>query len=310
MFSMPSEARIVEVGPRDGLQNETQRVPTEVKVEFVDRLSRAGLAQIEVSSFVRPMWIPQLADAGEVFGRIARRPGTEYSALVPNLKGLERAVAAGVRSIAVLVSSSEAHNRQNLNRGIEESLADVAAVTAAARERGIRVRCYVSMVFGCPYEGEVPLARILGIAERLVALGVEEISLGDTVGFATPRQVWERVGAVAGICPVERLALHFHDTRGTALANVLAGLDVGVRTFDGSVGGLGGCPYAPGASGNLATEDLVQMLHGMGIRTGIDLPALVDASAFIERQLRKTLPGRYLRAVTGPCSSPEPASGR
>ncbi len=306
MIRLPETVRVVEVGPRDGLQNESQRVPTAVKVQFIDQLSRTGLPHIEVSSFVKPSWIPQLADAGDVFTAIERRPETLYSALVPNARGLERARTAGVSHVAVLVSSSETHNRKNLNRGIDDSLTDIHEVVQLARGMGMGVRSYLSMVFGCPFEGEVPLERVVRIAARLAEEGVDEISLGDTVGYATPRQVWERVAAIATVAPLDRLALHFHDTRGTALANVVAGLDAGVRTFDGSVGGLGGCPYAPGASGNLATEDLVQMLHGMGIATGIDLEALVGASAFIEAQLHKKLPGRYLRVVKGPCAIAEP----
>jgi len=305
MISFPDRVTVVEVGPRDGLQNEPRALPTDVKVRFVDLLTAAGLPRVEVTSFVRPDWIPQLADASDVFAGIRRAPAVRYSALVPNLRGLERAAAAGAQDVAALVSSSEAHNRKNLNRSITQSLDETREVIAAARGLGMGVRSYVSMVFGCPYEGDVPLSRVVSIVERLFQDGADEVSLGDTVGYATPKQVAERVGRLAQAVPVERLALHFHDTRGTALANVLVGLDLGIRVIDGSVGGLGGCPYAPGASGNLATEDLVQMLRGMGVETGIDLGRLVEASAFIERQVGKVLPGRYLRAATGPCSGPK-----
>ncbi|MCO4772756.1 MAG: hydroxymethylglutaryl-CoA lyase, partial [Deltaproteobacteria bacterium] len=252
-------------------------------------------------SFVHPRWIPQLADAEEVFARIARPEGTRLGALVPNARGLTRAKEAEVVDLAVFVSASETHNRKNLNRTIDESMENIAEVIAGVDRSKVWLRGYVSMVFGCPYEGEIDVANVISVATRLLDLGVDQISLGDTVGYGTPKDVQDRVTAIASEVPLDKVALHFHDTRGTALANILAGLDAGVRIFDAAVGGLGGCPYAPGASGNVATEDLIQMLHGMGVDTGVDLDALVDCAAFIESHLKKRLPGRYLRAVRGAC---------
>jgi len=296
MLSYPDSASIFEVGPRDGLQNEPTPIPTPTKIELVNRLSRAGLPYIEVSSFVDPRWIPQLGDAEQVFEAIERRPGTRYSALVPNMRGLGRALEAQVESIAVFVSASDTHNKKNLNRTIDESLENIAQVMNEVGESKTWVRGYVSMVFGCPYEGDIATAEVVRVARRLLDLGVDQISLGDTVGYANPRQVTEHMADIGSEIDISSLALHFHDTRGTALANIVAGLDSGVRVFDSAVAGLGGCPYAPGAAGNVATEDLVNMLHGMGIDTGIDLEALLDAAAFMEQQLGKRLPGRYLRA--------------
>jgi len=299
MLQSPQQVSIYEVGPRDGLQNEPAPVPTEVKVELVNRLASAGLPYVEVSSFVHPRWIPQLGDAEDVFAQIERREGVRYGALVPNMRGLQRAKEAGLQDVAVFVSSSEAHNKRNLNRSIDESFEDIEKVMAELSESGCWVRGYVSMAFGCPYEGEVPVDQVKRVVSRLLELGVHEVSLGDTVGLASPTSVSQRVRSLTTDLPAERMALHFHDTRGTALANVVAGLDAGITIFDGAVGGLGGCPYAPGATGNVATEDLVQMLHSMGIETGVDLDALVDAAAFIEEKLRKRLPGRYLRVARG-----------
>jgi hydroxymethylglutaryl-CoA lyase len=301
MLSFPDSARVCEVGPRDGLQNEPLPVPTDVKVAFVDKLTATGLPYIEVSSFVHPRWIPQLADAEELFQHIERREGTRYGALVPNMRGQERAAEIGLRDVAVFVSASETHNRRNLNRTIDESLDNIRDVVTASRDDGVWFRGYVSMVWGCPYEGDVPVGNVARVCRSLLDLGIDEISLGDTVGYGTPRDVVEVLAALAPELPLDRVALHFHDTRGTALANIVAGLDMGVRVFDGAVGGLGGCPYAPGASGNVATEDLVQMLHGMGVGTGVDLEALVDAAAYIEQHLKRRLPGRYLRVVRGAC---------
>jgi hydroxymethylglutaryl-CoA lyase len=303
MLQYPQRVAVYEVGPRDGLQNEPAPVPTDVKVELVNRLAAAGLPYVEVSSFVHPRWIPQLGDAEDVFARIERLPDVRYGALVPNLRGLERAREVGLRDVALFISSSEAHNKRNLNRSIDESFEDIEAVMAQLAGSGCWVRGYVSMVFGCPYEGDVPVDRVKNVIERLLALGVDQVSLGDTVGLASPASVSRVVGSLTDDLPAEKMALHFHDTRGTALANVIAGLDAGISIFDGAVGGLGGCPYAPGATGNVATEDLVQMLHSMGIETGIDLDALVDAAAFIEAKLRKRLPGRYLRVARGTYSS-------
>ena len=299
MLDLPDRASVYEVGPRDGLQNEPTPVPTDTKVDLIQRLAATGLPYVEASSFVHPRWIPQLGDAEEVFARIERREGVRYAALVPNMRGLERAQEAGLKDVAVFISASETHNQRNLNRSIDESLENIRQIMDALQGSGSWVRGYISMVFGCPYEGDVPVENVRRVADALLNLGVDQISLGDTVGHGTPRSVNERTRDLATDLPVERLALHFHDTRGTALANVVAGLDAGVRIFDGSIGGLGGCPYAPGASGNVATEDLVQMLHGMGIDTGVDLDALVDVALFVEGRLRKRLPGRYLRAARG-----------
>ncbi len=297
MMNRPGAVTVVEVGPRDGLQNESTMIATHDKVELIDRLSLAALAVIEVSAFVSPRWIPPMADAAEVFARIKRRPGTRYSALVPNLAGLDRAVAAGVSDIAVFAAASEQFSLKNINQSIDQSLATYREVCARAAELNIQVRGYVSTAFGCPFEGHVSPARVAEVADALVAMGVFEVSVSDTIGIAHPGQVPEVVGAVTERVPADRIALHFHDTRGTALANVLVALDLGIKTFDSSVGGLGGCPYAPGATGNLATEDLVFMLHGLGIRTGVDLDALIEASSFIESCITHPLPSRYYQAT-------------
>ena len=303
MLDFPPEVRVYEVGPRDGLQNEPSPVPTPVKVELIDRLTAAGFPYVEASSFVHPRWIPQLGDAEQVFERIERRDGVRLGALVPNMRGLARALEVGLDTIAVFVSASETHNRKNLNRSIDESLANIANVMADL-DPSTWTRGYISMVFGCPYEGDVPVPEVARVATSLLEMGVDQISLGDTIGWGDPRAVRDRMADLAPSVPLDRVALHFHDTRGTALANIVAGLDAGVRVFDGAVGGLGGCPYAPGASGNVATEDLVQMLHSMGVSTGVDLEGLVDAAAFIEQKLKKRLPGRYLRATRGQYCSP------
>lgn len=295
-FEAAAAVRIVEVGPRDGLQNERASLTTSDKIRFVDLLSRAGLAAIEVTAFVSPRWVPQMADAAEVVRGIERRPGTIYSALVPNMTGLTRAREAGIDEGAVFTAASETFSRRNINRGIEESLVEYAEVIGAARAIGMRMRGYISTCFGCPYEGRVPAKRVADIAERLVGMGAYEAVLSDTIGIAHPGQVREVLRAVKRRVPVERLALHFHDTRGTGLANVLAGLDEGVVTFDASAGGLGGCPYAPGAAGNLGTEDLVYVLDGLGIQTGVHLPAIVRASEFIENRLDHQLPSRVYQA--------------
>jgi hydroxymethylglutaryl-CoA lyase len=288
---------LVEVGPRDGLQNEAAQVATADKIAFVDRLSGAGLPAIEVSAFVSPKWVPRMADAAEVFAGIARRPGTRYTALVPNLAGLGRAVGAGVTEIAIFAASTETFSRRNINQSIDDSLATYRAVCDRARAAGRRVRGYLSTAFGCPYEGAVDPARVAEVASRLIELGVFEVSVSDTIGIAHPGQVPQVLDAVLARIPVEQVALHFHDTRGTALANVLAALPFGVATFDSSAGGLGGCPYAPGAAGNLATEDLVFMLSGLGIDTGVTLDAVVDASTFIAGRIGRALPSRYWQAT-------------
>ena len=293
----PSHVTIVEVGPRDGLQNEHAAVSTADKVELVDRLSAAALPAIEVSAFVSPKWVPQMADAADVFARIRRDPAIRYSALVPNITGLDRAHAAGVGEVALFAAASESFSLANINQSIGASLDTYRAVCARARALGMRVRGYVSTAFGCPYEGAVPPARVADVTASLVEMGAFEVAVSDTIGVAHPGQVPDVVKAVTDRVPLEKLALHFHDTRGTALANVLAALDLGVATFDASCGGLGGCPYAPGASGNLATEDLVYMLEGLGIHTGIDLAALLEASAFIEARIGGALPSRYYQAT-------------
>lgn len=275
----PGRVTVVEVGPRDGLQNEKGFVPTAVKVAFVEALAEAGIPVVETTAFVSPRAIPQLADSAEVFARVRKRPGTRYPVLVPNERGLSRALAAGVREIALFTAATDTFNLRNVNASIEESFARFAPVLARAKEEGLRVRGYVSTAFGCPYEGRVDPAKAALVAARLFASGCEEVSLGDTIGVAVPSQVTDVLGRAkeAGI-PIERIALHMHDTRGTALANVVEGLREGVRVFDSSAGGLGGCPYAPGAAGNLATEDLLYLLHGMGWETGVDLPMVTAAS--------------------------------
>lgn len=293
----PARVTVVEVGPRDGLQNEATPVGTSQKIEFVNRLGAAGLPVIEVSAFVSPRWVPQMSDAAEVFAGITRRPGLRYTALVPNLTGLERAEAAGLREVAIFAASSESFSRRNINQSIDQSLETYRAVCARAAELGVRVRAYLSTAFGCPFEGGVPPARVASIAAALIGMGAFEVSVSDTIGIAHPGQVPGVVGAVAERVGLDRVALHFHDTRGTALANVLAALDLGIATFDASAGGLGGCPYAPGATGNLATEDLVYVLSGLGIETGVNLDALLEASAFIEPHVGHPLPSRYYRAT-------------
>lgn len=295
----PARVTVVEVGPRDGLQNEAATIPTAGKIGFVERLSAAGAPVIEVSAFVSPKWVPQMADASEVFAGITRRAGTRYTALVPNLPGLERAHAAGVAEIAIFAAASESFSRRNINQTIDQSLDTYRAVCARAAELKMRVRAYVSTAFGCPFEGSVSPARVAAVSAALIEMGAFEVSVSDTIGIAHHGQVPEVVRAVAERVPPERIALHFHDTRGTALANVLTALDLGISTFDASAGGLGGCPYAPGATGNLATEDLVYMLSGLGIDTGIDLDTLLDASAFIEPHVGHPLPSRYYRATRG-----------
>ncbi len=296
MTGLPECAQVVEVGPRDGLQNEAARVTTADKVAFIDRLTAAGLPVIEVGAFVSPKWVPQMADTEEVFRAINRKAGTRYTALVPNPVGLERAKRANVSEVAIFGAASETFSRRNINQGIEESFATFAQVCEGARQAGILVRGYLSTCFGCPYEGQVPVERVATLAARLLDLGVFEVVVSDTIGVAHPGQVADVIGAVERRVPSEHLALHFHDTRGTALANVLMALELGILTFDASAGGLGGCPYAPGATGNLATEDLIYMLNGLGIETGIDLDQLADASRCIEGAVGHPLPSRYLRA--------------
>jgi len=299
MDRFPSKVTVYEVGPRDGLQNEPRPIATADKIALVDLLSTTGLREIEITSFVNPKWIPQLADGAEVAERIHRRDGVGYSCLVPNAKGLERALSAGMKEVAVFLSASETHNKKNVNKTIAETLTAFEEVIAPAKAAGARVRAYVSTVFGCPYEGAVDPKAVVSLVKELRARGVYQISLGDTIGVGTPLQVRRVLQEVLEVAPIEELALHFHDTRGTALANVLIGLEMGFSTIDSAVGGLGGCPYAPGASGNLATEDLVYMLHGMGIETGIDLDALVACSAKLAALVGHELPSKYLKAALG-----------
>ena len=292
----PDRVSIVDVGPRDGLQNEAARVAAADKIAFINLLSAAGLPAIEAGAFVSPKWVPQMADTEQVFAGITRREGTRYPALVPNLAGLERAHAAGVTEVAIFAASSESFSKKNINQSIDESLVTYRAVCERALALGLRVRAYLSTAFGCPFEGVVDPTRVAEVSAALMEMGAFEVAISDTIGIAHPGQVPDVVGAVAERVPLEQIALHFHDTRGTALANVLAALDLGVTTFDASCGGLGGCPYAPGATGNLATEDLVYMLDGLGVETGVNLAALLEASAFIESRLDHPLPSRYYRA--------------
>jgi hydroxymethylglutaryl-CoA lyase len=298
--ALPGAVRIVEVGPRDGLQNEKALIPTEQKIAFIRLLAGSGLAAIEATSFVSPRAIPQLSDAGAVMAGLSQDGRVQYPVLVPNLKGMERALAAGVRAIAVFTAASESFTRHNINATIAESLANFRPVVALARQEGVTVRGYISTVFGCPYEGAVAPRQVLSVAQALLEMGIGELSLGDTIGVATPNQVVDVLGLLLteGALPVERLAVHFHDTRGTALANVLMALQLGISIVDSSAGGLGGCPYAPGAAGNLATEDLLYMLHGMGIHTGVDLEKVVAATRFIAPLLGHVPTSKYYQAAT------------
>jgi hydroxymethylglutaryl-CoA lyase len=294
---MTNRVTIVEVGPRDGLQNEAARIAAADKVAFIARLAAAGLPVIEVTSFVRPDRVPQLADAREVFAALPPPSTTRYTALVPNIVGLREALAAGVREVAIFAAASEGFSQRNTNRSIAQSLVAFADVCREARDAGVRVRGYLSTAFGCPFDGAVDPLRVGEIARQLVDLGVYEVAISDTIGIAHPGQVPPVVAAaVAAGVGVDRIALHFHDTRGQALANVMAALPLGVRTFDASAGGLGGCPFAPGATGNLATEDLVYLLDGLGYQTGVSLPALLEASAFIESRVGHPLSSRVYRA--------------
>ena len=287
MSPYPQRVRIVEVGARDGLQNEKTILPAAVKVALIDRLSDTGLDTIEATSFVSPKWVPQLADAADVYTAIRRKPGVRYPVLVPNLQGYERARAAGADEVAVFTAASEAFNRKNINASIDESIERFAPVMKRARADGVAVRGYVSTVLGCPYQGDVPVADVVRVAERMHALGCYEISLGDTIGIGTPAKARAMLAAVGERVPMSALAVHFHDTRGQALANILACLELGVAVVDSSVSGAGGCPYARGATGNVASEDVVYMLHGMGISTGIDLDTLIDTGRWLSAQLAR-----------------------
>ena len=297
---LPTRVTICEVGPRDGLQNESAVLDTAVKVEFIERLVAAGHTVVEATSFVHPKWVPQLADAQQVLAKLDRRPGVRYPVLVPNETGLARAIDAGAEEIAVFGSATETFARRNLNRTVAESLEMFAPVVASAKEHRLRVRGYLSMCFGDPWEGPVPLAQVAAVAGRLLALGCDEISLGDTIGVATPGQVRALLALlVSDGIELSRIAVHFHDTYGQALANTLAALQSGVSIVDASAGGLGGCPYAESATGNLATEDLIWQLTGLGIETGVDLDALVRTSAWMAGQLGRPSPSRVVRALAG-----------
>jgi hydroxymethylglutaryl-CoA lyase len=295
MTKLPEKVRIVEVGPRDGLQNEQKTLSTEKKAEFIKLLVSSGLRDIEVASFVHPKWVPQLADAEELIRRLESNSNVRYSALVPNMKGLERAIAAGIRRIAVFTAASETFNRKNINMGIRESIDVFQPVVARALKEQISVRGYISTCFVCPYEGSVPKEKVADVAGALFDLGVDEISIGDTIGAATPRDVETTVGFLLQQFPAGKLAMHFHDTYGMAVANVYQSLQMGITVFDSSAGGLGGCPYAPGASGNVATEDLVYLLEKLHIDTGVSLKVLRRASHFIAQELARDLPSRVLK---------------
>jgi len=296
---LPPDVTLYEVGPRDGLQNESRMVPTDDKVRLIDALSETGLRAIEITSFVNPKWIPQLADGGEVSRRIARKPGLIYSALVPNRQGLDAAIASGMKEVAVFMSASETHNKKNINKTIAQTLTAFRDTVPPALAAGLRVRAYVSTVYGCPYEGAVDPARAVELARALRELGCYQVSLGDTIGVANPRQVRDVLSRVQAEIPKPEVAVHFHDTRGTALANILVSVEMGITTVDAALGGLGGCPYAPGASGNVATEDVVYMLEGMGVKTGVDLDKLVDCSRLASTLVGHEMPSKFYRAAVG-----------
>ena len=296
--SLPPAVTLVEVGPRDGLQNESQVLPTQDKIKMIDQLSESGLKYIEIGSFVRPDRIPPLADTDAVAAGIQRKPGVTYAALVPNIKGLERAVAAQLDEIAIFMSATNAHNLKNTNRTTAEALAMYPELVQAAREQGLKVRAYLSTVFGCPYEGDVAVETVAPLVHALLDMGVYQVSLGDTIGVTNPVAVQHVLSHLLTDLQPEQLALHFHDTRGTALANILAGLQMGITTFDASVGGLGGCPYAPGAAGNMSTEDLVYMLQGMGVETGVSLDRLVSVNHYLAERFQRQLMSKY--ALTRP----------
>jgi len=301
-MARPDRVRLVEVGPRDGLQNEARPVPLPVKIGLIERLAEAGVTTIEAGAFVSPKWVPQMAETAAVLAGIRRVPGVSYPVLVPNMAGFEAAVAAGVEEIAIFAAASESFSRRNINCSIEDSFQRFAPVAAAAEARGIRVRGYVSCVLGCPYEGAVAPEAVRRVAQRLSEMGAYEVSLGDTIGIGTPDRAQDMLRAVAQAVPVERLAVHFHDTYGQAVANILASLDLGIAVVDSSVAGLGGCPYAKGASGNVASEDVLYLLNGLGIATGIDLDRLAAAGAFISAALGRETGSKVGRALAGRAS--------
>ena len=297
--SLPPSVTLFEVGPRDGLQNESRLIPTADKVALIDALSGTGLPAIEITSFVNPRWIPQLADGVEVARRIQRRPEVRYSALVPNRQGFESALQAGMQEVAVFLSASETHNKKNVNKTIAATLEAFKEVVPPALERGMKVRAYVSTVYGCPYEGKVDPNQALALCRTLRDMGCYQISLGDTIGVANPRQVRDVLSRVLAEIPQEAVAVHFHDTRGTALANILVAVEMGITTVDAALGGLGGCPYAPGASGNVATEDVVYMLEEMGVKTGVDMDKLIDCARLASSLVGHEMPSKYYRAAIG-----------
>lgn len=298
-MKLPKTVTIKEVGPRDGLQNEKQQVPTDAKVSWIDSLSVTGLSYIEVSSFVHPKWIPQLADAANVLKQIKRKQGLTYAALVPNRKGLDGALEAGVDEVSVFMSASEAHNRSNINKSIDATYPVLEEVVREAKLAGKTVRGYVSTVISCPYEGYIAPEKVRVVAERLFEMGIDELSLGETIGVSVPTQVELLLEGLLPHFEAGSLAMHFHDTRGTALANIVKSLEMGITTFDSALGGLGGCPYAKGASGNIATEDLLYMLHEMGIETGVDLDAVLKSAQLIEKTLCKPLRSRQMEILRG-----------
>lgn len=298
MTPLPDSVRIVEVGPRDGLQNEKTIIPAATKIELIRRLGECGLRSIEATSFVSPKWVPQLADAAEVFASITQLPGVSYPVLVPNEQGYDRARAVGAREVAVFSAASEAFNRKNINASIDESIGRFRPVLEKAEVDGVKVRGYVSTVLGCPYQGDVPLGDVVRVAERMHRLGCYEISLGDTIGMGTPLKARAMLRAVADSVPISALAIHFHDTRGQALANVLACLEEGVSVVDSAISGTGGCPYAKGATGNVATEDVAYMLEGMGIETGLKLDKLIETGLWLSAQLGRETSSRVARAGT------------
>ncbi|HYS09352.1 MAG TPA: hydroxymethylglutaryl-CoA lyase [Myxococcales bacterium] len=296
---LPKRVSLYEVGPRDGLQNEEATLSLEARLKLVEALAAAGLQRVEIGSFVRPDWIPQLADTDELARRLPRKPGLRYAALVPNRTGLDRAVAVGLREVAVFMSATESHNLKNTNKTVVQSLEHFGEIVPLAKKQGLFVRAYLSTIWGCPYEGPVDPQRALSIARELRAIGSDEISLGDTIGVGNPKQTREILALFLRDLPASMLALHMHDTHGTALANCLVAMEMGITTFDASIGGMGGCPYAPGAAGNLATEDLVSMLADMGVETGVDLDKLVEAGALAQELVGHKLSGRRLQAALG-----------
>lgn len=305
-MKLPNKVTIKEVGPRDGLQNEKQSIPTNEKIAWVNTLSETGLSYIEVSSFVHPKWIPQLADAEEVLKNIHRKQGVTYAALVPNIRGLDRALETNVDEVNIFMSASESHNQNNINKSIEETYPILEPVVREAKAAGKTVRGYLSTVIGCPYEGAVAPSQVRKVADRLFSIGIDELSLGDTIGVGVPNQVEQLLEELLPHFEVDNLAMHFHDTRGTALANIVKSLEMGITIFDSAIGGLGGCPYAKGASGNVATEDLLYMLHEMGIETGVDLKAMMKSAQLIENIVGKNLKSRQmdiLRAEGKECLS-------